>query len=278
MFQSEFNRLAEKYTDEYVSIKKEATAFEPKGIFHSELLMLLTYAVSNNIEKIIESGRARGQSTEIIARICKKHDIEFHSIEFDKNSPDVEVAENRLRPLSDVVTLHYGDGFEIMPRLLDDKRTLIVIDGPKGIYAQKLALLMLKHPPVKAIMLHDTHRDANDARDKLERYLGKHLIVSDDYQYVEKFRFLDDECWEITSMNSATSDCGPYKRGKRYMRSYAGTLTCIQNEDLDQGAVSSYLREIENEIMVKGSFFFKLLSKMRFISFLTKANKRLAIQ
>lgn len=268
MKQCELNQRAELYVQEYEKIKAESSVFEPKGIFHSELLMAFTIARELGVEKIIESGRARGQSTELIARICKIHGIEFHSIEYDRSSPDVEVAEKRLAPFSDVCTLHYGDGFEVMPTLLDEKPTLIIIDGPKGVWAQKLGLLMLKNESVKAVAFHDTHRDAEDARPRLERYLGKNLLVSDDYEFVERYSYLDDECWSIT--NNFAKGYGPYKRPGRIMRSYAGTLSCVINSKVDGNMIDLYLKDVQSAIDVKSTFIYKVMLKLRIVGMVSK--------
>ena len=274
MIQCELNKKAEHYLVEYKKIKEQSSTFEPKGIFHSELLMAFTVAKELGVEKIIESGRARGQSTELIARFCKEHNIEFHSIEYDKNSPDTEVAEQRLAPFKDVCTLHYGDGFEVMPKLIDEKHTLIIIDGPKGVWAQKLGLLMLKHTNVKAVMFHDTHRDAEDARPRLERYLGKHLIVSDDYEFVEKYKYLDDDCWEIT--NKYIGGYAPYKRPNKIMRSYAGTLSCVINKGIDPKMIELYLKDVQYSIDIKNTMLYKIALKLKIVGFINRLYKKIS--
>ena len=66
---------------------------------HSEMLFAFSIAKELGVQAILESGRARGQSTELTAIFSKYHDIDFHSIEYDKFSPDVEIAERRLKNL-----------------------------------------------------------------------------------------------------------------------------------------------------------------------------------
>lgn len=267
MKQCELNKKAEFYLDEYTQIKLQSSPFEPKGIFHSELLMAFTIAKELGVEKIIESGRARGQSTEIVARFCKKHDIEFHSIEYDRNSPDVVVAEKRLEQFKDVCTLHYGDGFEVMPTLLDDKRILIIIDGPKGVWAQKLGMAMLGYKNVKAVLFHDTHRDGYEVRNNLERYFKGKLLFSDDYEYVEKYQSLDDDCWRVT--NHYIVGYGPYKRPGKMMRSYAGTFTCIINE-VSEEAIAKYTEIVTRQIKMRSRILYRILYKMGLIDRIRK--------
>ncbi|WP_210397611.1 class I SAM-dependent methyltransferase [Motiliproteus sediminis] len=273
MKQSELNNKASSYVDSYEVIKSLSSTFEPKGIFHSELLMAYTLIKELGVEKVIESGRARGQSTEIIARICQQDGLEFHSIEYDDKSPDVAVAEKRLAPYKDVCTLHYGDGFELMPKLLDGKDTLIIIDGPKGVWAQKLGLLMLKKENVKAVLFHDTHRDAYDSRPRLERYFGRHLLVSDDYEYVDAFSYLDDVCWQET--NKFFDGYAPYKRYNTIMRSYAGTLSCVINNNIDETMLDNYINDINRSILVKESLLFRLANKINLISMIKNLHWKL---
>ncbi|MBV1870852.1 MAG: hypothetical protein KUG76_08075 [Gammaproteobacteria bacterium] len=268
MNQCELNAIAENNITSYDNIRNKSSKFEAKGIFHSELLMVYTVAKQLGVERIIESGRARGQSTEIIARICDELKIGFDSIEFDRESPDVSIAEKRLAPLRDVCTLHYGDAFEIMPSILDKKKTLIIIDGPKGIWAQKLGLRMLKLKNVCAVMFHDSHRDAIDIRPRLEKYFGRYLITSDDYNFVAKYHRLDEECWTVTS--DFMPGYAPYQRTGALMRSYAGTLSCVVNESIRKDLISAYEHEIEGAINIHESLFFKLASRLKLVGFLRK--------
>ena len=265
MYQSNLNQAALDHLAAYKTIKDKASQFEAKGIFHSELLMVKTLIDLIGIEHVIESGRARGQSTEVIARICDEINIEFDS--FDDKSPDVQIAEERLRQFKHICKLHYGDSFDIMPRLISQvKKTLLIIDGPKGIWGLKLGLSMLQAGNVSAVLFHDTHRDADDVRPILEKYFKKNLIVSDDYEYVELFSHLDNDCWKVT--NSYTNgQYGPYKRGEKKMRSYAGTLSCvIYDEDIHED-LNDCLNELEKLSKKKGSFVFKVINKLKIPSF-----------
>jgi len=263
MYQSEFNLLAKKYYNEYLSLKAVSSKFEPKGIFHSEMLMVLALQHYYNIEHIIESGRARGQSTEMIARICQKYHLRFDSIEFDQDSPDVVVAEKRLKPFQLFGALHYGDSFDILPNILtDNKNTMIIIDGPKGVLGLKLGLSMLTHPNIKAVLFHDSHRDATDVRPILERHFQNQLLFSDDYEWVEQFRSLDIDCWEVEKYNSGYF---PYKRKENKMRSYASTLSCVLNDSNLSFSVNDSMIELEDKIKHEKKIRVRIVAKSRMI-------------
>ena len=220
--------VCEEIQDEFEHIVQSSSPFEAKGIFNSELLMLCAIIKATNIELLVESGRARGQSTELIARFCANHNIEFHSVEYDRHSPDVQVAEARLKDLKDAVTLHYGNAFEIIPGLLDtNKRSTVLIDGPKGLYAIELAMkLMMNNEQLLACMFHDVYKDAYPARKLLDKYFPD-AIYSDNEEFLEKYASLDQECWRLQAQTPRHSGWAPYRRGREKMQSYSATLGYI---------------------------------------------------
>lgn len=215
MTQNQLNVLAEKYLNEYVEISKSSSPYEIKGIFHSELLMAITIIGEYHPEQVIESGRARGQSTEIIARYCGRRNIEFHSVEINKESEDVIIAEKRLEELP--VKLHYGDSFELIPKLIGDKKTFVLIDGPKGKKMWELSETVLNFPNVLGTLLHDTPQ-GTWIRDMIKKR-GPH-ITSDNSEYVKRFRHLDKICWRVNPW-------GPYMRNNKKGKSYGPTLSFI---------------------------------------------------
>ena len=78
-------------TDDYISIcSKVITRFEmavkdilyqPKGIFNSEMLLVCAIAEQFGVNRIIESGRARGYSTIVLANYFRdENDLKIDSI------------------------------------------------------------------------------------------------------------------------------------------------------------------------------------------------------
>lgn len=120
MRQKDLIEAAENILSDYKRYKKDSHPYEIKGIFHSELLMFCAISEIIKPELIIESGRARGQSTELIARYAVDKGIRFESIESNKINGDSDIAEARLKGLP--VVLHYGDSFEIMPFQVGEKK------------------------------------------------------------------------------------------------------------------------------------------------------------
>ena len=54
------------------------------------------------------------------------------------------------------------------------------------------------------------------------------------------------------------------------MRSYAGTLSCVINMNIEQHIIDEYLTEIEGVIATKESYIFKLAVKLRLVSLILK--------
>lgn len=59
----------------------EQNPYEEKGIFNSEALLFISIVEILDVDKIIESGRARGHSTKILSEYFANTDVEIVSIE-----------------------------------------------------------------------------------------------------------------------------------------------------------------------------------------------------
>src|SRR5436190_13259832 len=79
---------------------------ERKGIRRSEMFFLFAAVADHSPRRIIESGRARGQSTLVLAHCFPQSTIV--SLESAATSPDVEVAAARLAGLENV-DCRFGD-------------------------------------------------------------------------------------------------------------------------------------------------------------------------
>src|SRR5207253_10507497 len=97
------------------------------GIWESE--MFLFYPAVNPFapKQILESGRARGKSTLILARCFP--DARVISVEYERQSENAAAAEAKLKSCKNV-NLLYGDSREILPQGLRNGDA-VLIDGPK---------------------------------------------------------------------------------------------------------------------------------------------------
>ena len=121
------------------------------GIWESE--MLLFYAATKPLapKQILESGRARGKSTLILARCFPEARIV--SVEYERESENAPAAEAKLKNESNVELL-YGDSREILPQRLQPGDA-VLIDGPKDFRALRLAIDLLKTGKPCAVFIHD---------------------------------------------------------------------------------------------------------------------------
>lgn len=219
--------------DEFEKVIAQSSPFEVKGILNSEMLLAASLLKYNKANLVIESGRARAQSTEIMARWINtvQPNTRFVSIEYDPKHPDVPIAAERMAKINQPVELVFGDSRLLVKDLIeaDNVNTLMIIDGPKGIDALLLAMNSFKRKAVKCILIHDLHAD-----EKFLRWLIKMIwsqpFFSDDRDFVALFSHLDKQCWVEHQKHDQFKDWGPYKRGNRLMKSYGPTFACVFNE------------------------------------------------
>lgn len=222
MNSEEIIELCEKNKSHFRRIIEDIP-YESKGIFNSEMLLFVTLAKYFNIAEIWESGRARGQSTKIIAEYFRNSNINLYSIESESGTEDDLIALKRLQ--NNNIELFYGNSVQILPqRISAEKDTIVLIDGPKGTTAIQLAEILLKHKNIKAVFLHDYHKDS-PLREVVEKTF-KQSFFTDNEQYVEKFKDLDAICWEEHSKIGRL----PYARNGKQMKSYSSTLCVIFNK------------------------------------------------
>lgn len=219
--------LSTSLLKEFEEMLKQCHPYEIKGIFHSEMLMMCAIITYLMPEQVIESGRARGQSTEVLGRWTESRGIKFHSIESNTMREDFDIANERMKGID--ATLHIGDAFEWMPKLIGTKRTICLIDGPKGANMWKLFNHIRIIPSVMGIAMHDAY-DGGTIRNRLENEYKDDYLISDDPEFVKQFKHLDDECWKVHPF-------GPYQTGSYInnvttnimpCKSYAGTLSFVQ--------------------------------------------------
>jgi hypothetical protein len=158
---------------------------EIKGIRRSEMFFLYASIAALNPARIVESGRARAQSTLVLARLFPRALIV--SLESDSASPDVEVAAERLRACSNV-DCRFGDSLLLLPELVQTG-DVVLIDGPKDFRALKLAFRLLRGSQPAAVFVHDLWL-GSPARRFVDRYLPS-AVLSDEPEWVQRYAVLD---------------------------------------------------------------------------------------
>ena len=121
------------------------------GIWESEMFLFYAAVKPFAPKQILESGRARGKSTMILARCFPQARI--ISVEYERESENAPAAEAKLKQESNVELL-YGDSLQIVPQKLQ-AGDAVLIDGPKDFRALKLAIGLLRTGKPCAVFIHD---------------------------------------------------------------------------------------------------------------------------
>src|SRR5256885_3260864 len=156
------------------------------GIWESEMLLFYAAIKPFAPKQILESGRARGKSTLILARCFPESRI--ISVEYERESENASAAEAKLKNESNVDLL-YGDSREILPARLQDGDA-VLIDGPKDFRALKLAVDLLRTERPCAVFVHDFPPDSPQ-RKFVERNLPNAFFGDD--PLFQHFQTLDNE-------------------------------------------------------------------------------------
>jgi hypothetical protein len=169
-----------------------AEPYEPRGILHSEMALIIHTCRRLGVRTVVESGRARGQSTYMLAKYMAEADI--HSVEL-RNHPDEEVARERLAGFSNVRLVN-GDGTALVPMIAASLPVplAILLDGPKGAAAVAILEECFRWPHVRIGFIHDMrrldHGAASPHRAVAMSRLPRHAF-SDDAQLVAGSSWMD---------------------------------------------------------------------------------------
>jgi precorrin-6B methylase 2 len=190
-----YETLAARARDRMQEVRTwaEKAPYEKKGILNSEILFLAVSLEGVPFRRLLESGRARGQSTLMLSLAFP--DREIVSIEFDKNSPDRLVAEERLRGRTNVELL-FGDARKLLPEMARDG-DVVLIDGPKGFRSVRLAIELLATGRVSHVFVHDLSVDTKE-RAFIEANFPE-AYFSDSRTYAETAHLADSNVQDILS-------------------------------------------------------------------------------
>ena len=133
----------------------EKLDYLPNGVFYTEGLLLCSVFDLLEVDLILESGTAYGQSTELMANHFDKRIITV-----DSDAAGYKQYENTKERLSKYknVECMFGDSRELLPRLArenGDKKLGVFIDGPKGKKATALGNWLLQYSSTICVMYHD---------------------------------------------------------------------------------------------------------------------------
>ena len=184
------------------------------GVWESEMLLFYAAVKPFAPKQILESGRGRGKSTNILACCFPAADI--ISVELNPEAANAAAAREKLERYSNV-TLISGDSADVLPERIQEGDA-VLIDGPKDFNAISLALQLLKTGKPCAVFMHDF-----PAGTAPRKFVARHwptAFFSDDPLFAS-FRSLDDErdpLLEKRTRGYGTFACLPRELPKPYWR------------------------------------------------------------
>jgi hypothetical protein len=200
--------------------------YQPRGIFNSEMALVIAMCRDHRIDMVIESGRARGHSTLLLARYLPA--VAIHSFE-RRRDDDALHAEAALAHLPNV-HLRYGDAGEVMPDFVkqyDGGRIAILIDGPKAHKALALMADCLRASEHVVLgFIHDMgsgERGKTDHRVAAEKSFDS-TFFTDDPVYVDATRHLDRTVFGL----SGAGWSAPHTFNGKTLASYGPTIACFE--------------------------------------------------
>jgi hypothetical protein len=175
-----------------------AEPYEHRGVNHSEMALIIETCLDLGIETFIESGRARAQSTYMLAKYLPH--VEIHSIEL-RDDQDARFGIQRAGVWPNV-RLHHGDARQLLPELAakaSPSATAVLCDGPKGFVAIDLIRECFRLPHVKVGFIHDMRRLDHGAPSPgrivaIETFPNHRF--SDDPELLERYGWLDQKIME----------------------------------------------------------------------------------
>ena len=200
-----------------------AEPYEARGIPHSEMALIIDTCRALGVEVFIESGRARGQSTYMLAKYLG---VEIHSIDFRPNHPDEAFAQQRISGMGNV-KLYHGDGAQALPAMVKasaPRRTAVLCDGPKGIFAIGVVEKCLRHSHVVAGFIHDMRPIDHG---KPSPYRAAAEAVFPNAMFSDHPAFVAEYAWMDAKVVEANGPVGPAQQAE--FGSYGPTVGIFLN-------------------------------------------------
>ncbi|HEY3663007.1 MAG TPA: hypothetical protein VGL24_07630 [Chthoniobacterales bacterium] len=219
----------------------DGLAHEKKGIRRSELFFFYALVAPRPPSRIVESGRARAQSTHTLSRLFPNAAIV--SLESDPHSPDVAIAAEKLKDCANV-ECRFGDSLALLPEIVEPG-DVVLIDGPKDFRALKLAFRLLAAGRTPAVFVHDLWI-GSPARNFVDRRVPSALL-SDNTRWVKHYATLDSDAPPPTTTDDARvaygATLGCFHAGEENYRQRLAQCRAAQGADRLRETARKLLRQ-----------------------------------
>jgi hypothetical protein len=196
--------------------------YEHRGILHSEVALIIHACRKLGIQRFIESGRARAQSTYMLAKYMP--DVEFASVEL-RDDPDAQYGRERVADMVNVALYDNCNGAEWLPRLCRSAvPTAVLCDGPKGAAAVAVVQECFSQPHVRLGFIHDMrrldHGGPSPHRAAAVSAFARH-------KFSDEPAFVAGSSWMDANVVAAGGPCGP--QHEAVFGSYGPTIGVFLN-------------------------------------------------
>lgn len=223
--------------------------YQNRGIWNSELALMVSLLSSLEIYKIIESGRARGHSTQIISKsMTHFEDFSLYSLD-NSNNEDVQFGITQLKS-HQKVHLHNGDANKLISEIIrnelnDETNYGVILDGPKSINALYLVCKLARRTnPPKLIFIHDMRRIENGIHPSFHRFMAgslfERIFFSDEFDWNSGLVMLDKSVVEKSDTDEFQVNV-PYYKNMLFTGSYGPTVAVILPTPSDSSALKKLL-------------------------------------
>lgn len=193
----QLHAAADRFADGFVPLLRRIP-YRESGILPSEMLLFLVACKDQAVTHVVESGRCRGYSTEVLAEaglqvisIDRSYDADCDRL---KHYPNLQMRQ--------------GDGVQLVPRAVVDWRQHhvgVLLDGPKG---EKAFRVMDEiHNDVALVAIHDLHQCsvAGGVNRSFELASGRRHFLSQSAEWIARFGHLDKEAVAVAKHESRES-------------------------------------------------------------------------
>ena len=163
--------------------------YHDKGIWYTEAFLFCSICDLLNVDAIIESGVANGQSTEIFANY-----FNFNISAIDNDNYNIFQKTNTRLEKYNNLNLIKGNSFDIIPDIIQQNNNLkfgVFIDGPKAQGAAGLRQKLLVNKNILCFGFHDYYGSNKNAIGIFDN-----SFITHELDFINEFRYLDNKVLE----------------------------------------------------------------------------------